>query len=388
MKSTVMSKALWRLQMFNATSDKSGLFHFATILASEFIESEEVEQIGTDGTRVIYNPKWWPAQCIDNQVFALAHEATHISAMHCERALEVNDPKRWNTACDIWSNHYLLKIGHKPTREIYITGNDYGIKNPERYTVDQIYKMLPPTKPQDENKDGQGKDGQGKEGPGKGNDMLPPQSGQTVSKEMQAVKMERIRQVAQGVGYDISKLPEFAEEAYQNSIAPERNWTEECYKFVARLRESHWSMKKLMASYRARRVIMPSVIRKNKLEFAFIADTSGSIEGATYSMFVETIRDAFEQLKPERMIGILADDMVRHVDEFDKMPDKIPFRGRGGTDFRPALKYIEEHYPEIGGVIYLTDGYGDFPKKAPPFPLLWAIDNNHVKPPFGEVCLI
>lgn len=380
MKSTVMTKALWRLQSFNSTSDKSGLFHFAVILASEFIESEEVEQIGTDGTRVVYNPKWWAKQPIDNQVFALAHEATHISSMHCERSLEVNDPERWNKACDIWVNHYLLKIGHKPSREIYIDGSMFGIRNPERYTVDQIYKLLPPTPPQE-------KGGAGKGGMSAGDDMLKPDSSNN-AQEIKAVKMERIRQVAQGVGYDISKLPEFAEEAYQNSIAPQRNWVEECYKFVARLRESHWSTRKLMPAYRARRVIMPAIKRSNKLEFAFIADTSGSIEGPTYSMFVETIKDAFEQLKPERMIGVLADDMVRHVVEFDKMPDKIPFRGRGGTDFRPAIKYIEDNHPEIGGVIYLTDGYGDFPKKAPSFPLLWAIDNNNVKPPFGEICLI
>ena len=100
------------------------------------------------------------------------------------------------------------------------------------------------------------------------------------------------------------------------------------------------------------------------------------------------MREAFDQLRPERMIGILADDMVRAEYEFDRMPDKIPFRGRGGTDFCPAIELIQEKYPDIGGVIYLTDGYGDFPRQAPQFPMLWAVNNPCVTPPFGDVCRI
>jgi predicted metal-dependent peptidase len=382
-KTSILSKALWKLQNFGAKGNQSGLLDFATIICCEIKEDESIEQIATNGSAIHINPKWWAKQPVDNQVFALSHEAGHIQNAHVERGAKVSDPTRWNLACDIWVNHVRLKNGHRPTRDIYIDGNQFGITNPERYTVEQIYKKLPATKPEDRSKSGQ----QGKAGPGKGNDMMPsPQSG--TDKIDVATRLERIKQVAKGMNYNLAYLPAEMEDTYKEMTAPSKNWAEECAKFVARMRESHWSTSKLMASYRARRVIMPAIKRYNKLEFGFVLDTSGSIEGPTYSAFVSTVKDAFSQLKPERMIAVLADDMVRKELEFDKLPDRIPFVGRGGTDFRPALKYFEEKYPEIGGVIYLTDGYGEFPRDPPKFPLLWAIDNPHVKPPFGDVCRI
>lgn len=380
MKTTALTKAMWRLQIFNSNTNKSGLLHFATLISCPIVEDETIPTIATDGESVFFNPKWWPAQNIDNQVFALAHEAMHIEGDHGTRFAKCHDPERMNMACDIWNNHFLIREGHKPSKDIYIDGAMYGLNNVDRMTIEQIYKMLPANAKNQKPQPGK------QQGIGTGKDMVPKQTG--VSQTDSAVKLERIKQVAKGLGYDMQKLPSYITEAYAEAIAPKKDWKEECHKFAQRMRESHWSSSVLMPSYRARRILMPSIKRHNKMEFAFIIDTSGSIEGPTYSMFVETVKDAFSQLKPERMIAVLADDMVRQELEFTALPEKIPFAGRGGTDFCPGLKYVEEKYPDIGGVIYLTDGYGFFPKEAPPFPMLWAIDNAHVDPPFGDVCRI
>jgi predicted metal-dependent peptidase len=56
--------------------------------------------------------------------------------------------------------------------------------------------------------------------------------------------------------------------------------------------------------------------------------------------------------------------------------------GRGGTDFREPLKE-GENLP-ISSFIYLTDLYGTFPDKEPPFPVIWvAISDCPV--PWGQV---
>lgn len=380
MKTTALSKAMWRLQIFNSNTNKSGLLHFATLISCPILESEEVPTIATDGISVIYNPTWWNSRPIDDQVFALAHEAMHIEGDHGQRFKSCPDPMRMNIACDIWNNHFLIKEGHKPSRDIYIDGAEYGISNPDRMTIEQIYKALPANAAK--RQPGKGKAG----GIGSGKDMVPVKA--TSASVDSAVKLEQIKQVAKGLGYDLSKLPTYIEEAYQEATAPKKDWKEECYKFAMRMRESHWSTSVFMPAYRARRILMPSIKRHNKMDFAFIIDTSGSIEGETYSMFIETVKDAFSQLKPERMIAVLADDLVRDEMEFTALPDKIPFKGRGGTDFCPGIQHIQDKYPDIGGVIYLTDGYGYFPKEPPTFPMLWAIDNHHVSPPFGDVCRI
>ena len=45
-------------------------------------------------------------------------------------------------------------------------------------------------------------------------------------------------------------------------------------------------------------------------------------------------------------------------------------KGRGGTDFRPVFKYVDElirnkEFSNLKGLIYFTDGYGIFPERPP-----------------------
>jgi hypothetical protein len=50
---------------------------------------------------------------------------------------------------------------------------------------------------------------------------------------------------------------------------------------------------------------------------------------------------------------------------------------------------VEEHNINPRCLVYLTDGYGDFPDEDKVnFPTLWAINNNDVVPPFGEHVVI
>lgn len=392
MQTTILTKALWRLQIFNSATNKSGLFDYATIISSQVEMSEDVAQIATDGTKVIINPVWFPSRPIEDQIFALSHEAVHIQQLHPERRGN-RDPDNWNIAVDFWTNTRNLKDGHKPSREIYILPEDYNIQNfdPMRYTVEQIYDMLPANtkqkkkKPDDNGSSDQPGQGNAKPSLKSGTDVLEPP---TANKATSAQKLETIKQVAVSLGMDPGKISGDFMEQYGIAHAPEKDWKTACWSFVAKLRESHWSMQKIMPSYRARRIIMPAIKRSNKLEFGIIIDTSGSIEGPQYSEFIAVTKDAFSQLRPERMIAVLADAKVQDVMEFDKLPQDIPFKGRGGTDFRPAIKYFEDNHPDIGGVMYLTDTYGDFPDEAPEFPMLWVVNNHQGQVPWGDICRI
>lgn len=51
---------------------------------------------------------------------------------------------------------------------------------------------------------------------------------------------------------------------------------------------------------------------------------------------------------------------------------RFVMRGFGGTDFRPAFSYVNRliergELPDMKGVIYFTDGLGEFPEKAPAY---------------------
>ena len=50
----------------------------------------------------------------------------------------------------------------------------------------------------------------------------------------------------------------------------------------------------------------------------------------------------------------------------------MQLHGFGGTDFRPVFSYVNslveiKEFDNLKGLIYFTDGYGDFPAKMPPY---------------------
>jgi predicted metal-dependent peptidase len=64
-------------------------------------------------------------------------------------------------------------------------------------------------------------------------------------------------------------------------------------------------------------------------------------------------------------------------------------KGGGGTDFRPFFEKLNEcedrELPQLA--IYLTDGYGTFPKQ-PDYPVLWVVNVGGLPSkqiPCGEV---
>ena len=64
-----------------------------------------------------------------------------------------------------------------------------------------------------------------------------------------------------------------------------------------------------------------------------------------------------------------------------------PFGG-GGTDFDIIFDYVTTHMlnKNVASIIILTDGFATFPKeeKAAGIPVLWMINNDMVKPPWGK----
>lgn len=66
---------------------------------------------------------------------------------------------------------------------------------------------------------------------------------------------------------------------------------------------------------------------------------------------------------------------------FSQKPENLRFYGFGGTSLIQPFKYVEDKLQEMPAVfIYLTDGYGPVPDKAPDYPVIWCITENGEKP--------
>lgn len=117
-------------------------------------------------------------------------------------------------------------------------------------------------------------------------------------------------------------------------------------------------------------------------EFAIIIDTSGSVEGELVQAFINKTYNILKSTESFfskiNLYIIQCDAEVQRADkitsqeEFDAYIKDMTLHGFGGTDFRPAFEYVDKliaagEFTRLKGVIYFTDGWGDFPAKKPAY---------------------
>jgi len=81
---------------------------------------------------------------------------------------------------------------------------------------------------------------------------------------------------------------------------------------------------------------------------------------------------------------------IHRVDELEDASDLNTIRckgapGGGGTSFIPVFDKINELGLQPEALVYLTDGMGSFPDKAPSYPVIWGSIHKASKYPFGDV---
>lgn len=117
-------------------------------------------------------------------------------------------------------------------------------------------------------------------------------------------------------------------------------------------------------------------------DFVICIDTSESCRGDLVKKFVEhtfNVIKKSEDYAHEVNIHIVqcdakvqADTKITDLKDVDAFMDGFFIRGMGGTDFRPAFAYVNQlkdrgELPDMKGLIYFTDGLGQFPDKAPDY---------------------
>lgn len=131
-------------------------------------------------------------------------------------------------------------------------------------------------------------------------------------------------------------------------------------------------------------------------EFVIAIDTSGSTSGELVQKFVQktyNILKSTESLFTKINLHIIQCDAeiqedvkITTQDEFDEYLKNMKIRGLGGTDFRPVFEYVEKlsenkEFLNLKGLIYFTDGYGEFPKKKPDYDTAFIyIDDDYNNP--------
>lgn len=131
-------------------------------------------------------------------------------------------------------------------------------------------------------------------------------------------------------------------------------------------------------------------------EFVIAIDTSGSTSGELVQKF---LNKTYNILKQEESFftkinlhiiqcdaEIQEDVKITTQEEFDHYIQTMEIKGLGGTDFRPVFKYVNElkhnkEFINLKGLIYFTDGYGDFPAHQPDYETAFVfIDDEYNNP--------
>ena len=163
------------------------------------------------------------------------------------------------------------------------------------------------------------------------------------------------------------------EEICDYSFAPPDKRMEDCPFFLPDFNEKDESAKNLL----------------------FMIDTSGSMSDDAITECYSEIYGAIQQFngKLQGKLGFFDAVVVEPTPFEDEDEFKIirP-KGGGGTSFHVIFEYVKKEMqdePPVS-IIILTDGYAPFPKieDAQDIPVLWIINNNDVKPPWGKVARI
>lgn len=132
--------------------------------------------------------------------------------------------------------------------------------------------------------------------------------------------------------------------------------------------------------------------------FVIAIDTSESVSGPLVRKFIE---HTFSILKETENFAttvnihlIQADSKVQHdlkitdLKDVDRAMENYQVRGFGGTDFRPTFDYVtmlreRGELDRMKGMIYFTDGYGQFPEKMPDYDVAFVFvdDGSRELPP-------
>lgn len=163
------------------------------------------------------------------------------------------------------------------------------------------------------------------------------------------------------------------EEICDYSFAPPDKRMEDCPFFLPDFNEKDESAKNLL----------------------FMIDTSGSMSDDAITECYSEIYGAIQQFngKLQGKLGFFDAVVVEPTPFEDENEFKIirP-KGGGGTSFHVIFEYVKKEMqdePPVS-IIILTDGYAPFPKieDTQDIPVLWIINNNDVKPPWGKVARI
>ena len=387
---------------------KSGNDHIAVFTNQKDDKGEYlIPWAATDGSNLIINPDTFFLLSLSKRIFVVAHEIAHGIFDHCGLGFKLRmagkvaypdgkelayDHDTMNKAMDYVINDMLIdsKIGEYDTDWLW----DKTIAT----HMDSVLTAYRRIFQQNQGGGGGGagnSNGKGQKSFDKHLDPGAAQGQDPTNAANSRNEMEWKTAIAGAVASAKAqgKLPAALERLLGEVLEPTVDWTDKVIGWFNRKPGGGtYNWRKADRRFAVRGIIVPERSGFGCGPIVVGCDSSGSVGQKELDVFFGNMWGIIDDIRPSMIYLIWCDSKVHAVEEITDTADLMDVKakgakGGGGTDFRPVFEKIEELGIEPDALIYLTDGYGSFPKVEPAYPVLWGNISppGAVKYPFGEV---
>jgi predicted metal-dependent peptidase len=358
---------------------KESPFFASLMLFAPIIESSLIETAATDGKNILANKKFFNSLNSSEQNAVMLHEVLHLALLHVFR-MNSRIPEVWNIAADIVVNDLIdlntsfnLPAGAIRDKSFRKKSVEYVyeqlLKNPKKM---KSFKLI-------------------------NADLLKQEShqGYSISEEEQ-LEIEtywkdsiQVLQKTAELNNDKGSMPGGMEAEIGKVLEPEIDWRIALWKFVAKT-PCDFDEYDRRFFYRG---LYLEGLESEFINVSVCIDTSGSVSDQLLEQFMGELKGILRSYPHVKCDLFYADCNLHGPYEIESIEGVPKVFGRGGTSFTPFFKYIEkhsDHFHSNKALIYLTDGYGDFPK-ASTAPTMWIVCKDGLETnqfPFGEVIRI
>jgi predicted metal-dependent peptidase len=203
-------------------------------------------------------------------------------------------------------------------------------------------------------------------------------------------KIKQILGAAAQVGKAAGNMPAGLEELIEGMLNPKVPWYVLMRRYVQEIIGLRDDYTYVRPNKRYEDLIIPSAYTGEMVTCIVVAiDSSASVSSDDLKQFASEVGALSSAVAD--LIVLSCDTEVHEIARKDSCEDKIASLkvvGRGGTYFEPVFQWVRESgvIPDV--LVYMTDGYAEFPEKAPGYPVVWLINNNQVDPPWGNTIRI